>query len=260
MTTLIAQQTGAASSADFTLGDGQIGTIGVSGNIRSGEGIVCELNAGATHGYIRTGGDVFVHQFDRVRTLQGPGTFRIRKPASANAVGVFGVGVALSRIDQYLSTNGDGTGEMEATGDYSSTQEIFYIQPASTDIYYIRRMLVFYEDNLSFDSGAYGNSISITGSDGIQVRVQNDSGTISDLTAGQLIQINPHWKRQCYDTDVSSYGSGDESLGARWTFEKAGSDIRLDGSDNQRLEVVLDGNFSGLEDQAFLVQGRQETI
>ena len=159
----------------------------------------------------------------------------------------------IHRIDRYLDTNGDGTGTTSAIGNYSVTQGIFYIQPPSDDVFQINRLIVFVQDTGSFDSGSYGNGITLT--NGITVRVQNNQGTFSDLTAGSPIKINPHWKRLCYDANVSAYGLGDESLGVRWTFSKAGYPIRLDGGSYDRIEVLLDDNFTGLVDHTFLVQG-----
>lgn len=162
-------------------------------------------------------------------------------------------GAQKRRLDRYLDTNGDGTGTKNAVGDYSSATEIFYIQPPAGVVYRVARMLVFVQDVGTFDSGSYGNGITLAS--GIEIRVADDIETISDMTDGNPVKVNPHWARLCYDTAHSSYGSGNESLAARWTFTKAGPYIRLDGDNNERLEVVLNDNFSGLVDQAFLVQG-----
>jgi hypothetical protein len=160
------------------------------------------------------------------------------------------------RIDQYLSVNGDGTGASSAIGDYSSTEGIMSIQPPPGTVYRIARLLVYIEDSGSFDSGLYGNGTALT--NGIVVRVVDDSSTISDLTAGKPIKENQHWGRACYDTNHSSYGSGNESLAVRWTFTKAGVYIRLDGDNNERLEAVFNDSLTALVDHTFLVQGYVE--
>jgi len=157
------------------------------------------------------------------------------------------------RLDRYLDTNGDGTGSKEATGNYAGGEEIFYLQPPAGEVYILERMLVYIEDNGSFDSGKYGNNITL--SNGIEIFVNGDSGVISDLTDGLPIITNAHWGRQCFDTALSTYGSGNQSLAIRWTFSKAGVPITLRGNQNERLEVVLNDNFSTLHDHAFLIQG-----
>jgi len=157
---------------------------------------------------------------------------------------------------RYLSTDGTTNGTKNAIGDYSGATEIFYIQPPDGVVYRVSRMIPFIEDAGSFDSGKYGNSVVLT--NGIEVRVQDDSGTIIDMTDGVPIKTNPHWKRLCYDVDPSAYGSGNEALGVRWTFTKAGQYIRLDGSNNERLEVLLHDAFDDLIGHYFQVQGYVE--
>ena len=114
-------------------------------------------------------------------------------------------------------------------------------------------MIVFIQDTGAFDSDKYGNGIALA--NGIQVRVQDDSETISDMTNDLPIKTNTHWARMCYDIDLNTFGVGDEVMVVRWTFNKAGQFIRLDGSQNERLEVVLNDDFSALVDHTFLIQG-----
>lgn len=165
-------------------------------------------------------------------------------------------GAQSALIARYLDTNGDGTGTKSATGEYHDAgdgAEIFYIQPPAGGVYRLARMLPFVEDVGSFDSGSYGNGITLA--NGISIRVQNDSGTILDLLDGLPIQLNTHWARICYDMTISSFGQGNEYLHARWTFAKSGQMIRLVGDNNERLEVVLNDDFSDLVSQYFMVQG-----
>ena len=54
---------------------------------------------------------------------------------------------------------------------------------------------------------------------------------------------------------VLAWGAGNDQLIARWTFSKAGRPIRLVGDNNERLEVVLNDDFTGLVHQYFVVQG-----
>jgi hypothetical protein len=159
-----------------------------------------------------------------------------------------------SYLYRNLDTNGDGTGSKDATGDYSSTAAVFYIQPPTEKIYLIERMIVHVEDSGSFDSGAYGNGITLT--NGIVVRISDDSGVIVDLTDGMPILSNGSWVRQCYDVQVHPFGSGNEHMGVRWTFRKAGQPLKLVGEKTQKLEIVLNDNFSGLVGHQFQIQGR----
>ena len=162
-------------------------------------------------------------------------------------------------ISRYLDTNGNGTGTTNANGDYSTVSDIFYIQPAAGEVFRISRMIVTVEDTAGMAAADYGN---ITGNltNGITVREQNDSGTITDLTGGIPVKSNAQWARLCYDANVLTWGNGNEFLTVRWTFARTGQEMRLDGDENERLEVVLNDDFTGLVTHYFLVQGYQELI
>lgn len=155
---------------------------------------------------------------------------------------------------RHLDTNGDGTGTIVANGNYSGAAEIFYIQPGAGEIYRLQRMIVSLEDTNGFSAQEYGNLGSAL-TNGITVRVQNDSGTVYELTDGDPVKTNAKWGAFCYDVDLKTWGAGDEFLLVRWTFSRTGQPMRLVGDNNERLEVVLNDDFSGLVDQTFIVQG-----
>jgi len=156
-------------------------------------------------------------------------------------------------IVRHLDTNGDGTGLIDATGDYSAAEEIFYIQPPAGSVYRIARMLVHVEDSGTIDSGKYGNGIVLT--NGITVRSKDDTGVIVDYCGGHPIIVNQHWAMMCYDVTRSNYGAGNEHLNARWTFSKSGQFMRLVGDNNERLEIVFNDDFTGLVAHHFTIQG-----
>ena len=166
-------------------------------------------------------------------------------------VGYYGSNTIFS---DFADTDGDGTGTKNAIGNYAGGQEIFYIQPPTGVVYRVHRMLVSYEDAAGMQAQEYGNTGAAL-TNGIQIRIQNDTETLSDITDGVPIKTNAHWGRMCYDVDVKSWGSGDELLCARWTFAKSGAAIVLDGSRNERLEILLNDSFTGLISQYFLLQG-----
>lgn len=162
-----------------------------------------------------------------------------------------------SYLYRFLDTDGDGTGTKNAIGDYSDTgdgETIFYIAPPENQVYEIARILPSVKDAGSFDSGNYGNGISL--SNGVVIRVSDADGVLVDLTDGNPIITNADWATLCYDVDISSFGSGNEYLHARWTFSKAGQPIKLYGDAGHKLEVVLHDDFSDLVSHYFMVQGK----
>jgi len=157
-------------------------------------------------------------------------------------------------LSRFLDTNGDDTGTKNANGDYSGAEEIFYIQPGAAQVFRLARMIVSIEDTSGMAARDYGN-ITNGLTNGVQVRNQNDSGTLVDLTDGLPVQDNSSWGQFCYDVDLKTWSTGNELLVVRWTFSKFGQFVRLNGANNERLEVVLNDNLSGLVRHYFLVQG-----
>ena len=172
-----------------------------------------------------------------------------------------GYGPVPTPIYRVLDTNGDGTGTENAIGNYSAgTGEIFFIQPAPGEIFRIERMLVYLrgkKGDIKLDR--YGKDSALT--TGIRVRTQNDNGTIIDLTNGDTIKRFGGWMKVCFDVaapGVENVDYADQNIfGARWTFSRAGYPIRLVGDNNERLEVVLNDNFTGreIQEHKFKVQG-----
>jgi len=157
---------------------------------------------------------------------------------------------------QHLTSTGVSGGTDDATGDYSGGQEIFYIQPPAGTVYRIARLLVFVRDSKvnADDYGAITSGLST----GIGVRTQDDSGTLIDLVDGDKVQTSAEWAHHCYDATALAWGAGNEFLTVRWTFAKSGTVLRLDGDQNERLEVTLDDDMTGLLAHQFLVQGYVE--
>lgn len=173
-----------------------------------------------------------------------------------------GYGPVPDPIYRKLDINGDGSGNSNATGNYSSSEEIFYIQPPAGEIFRLERMLIFMrmkKGDMKFDR--YGKDQVLT--TGIVVRLDND--TVQELTNGVPVKRFGDWMRVCFDVtaaggDLNNDYNADAIVGARWTFSKAGYPLRLVGDNNDKLEVVLNDNFSGKEiyEHYFMVQGYKE--
>ena len=169
-------------------------------------------------------------------------------------------GVQKVIISQYLSLDGIGTADSaNAIGNYAAAAvDTFYIEPPAGEVWRIARMLVYVEDSGSFDAEKYGNAIVLT--NGITVKHVDDAGTITDLTGGLPVLNNGAWGQLCYDAQLFEWGTGNEALAVRWTFQKSGQYVRLVGDDNAKLMVILNDSFVNLLEHRFLVQGYKEAI
>jgi len=155
-------------------------------------------------------------------------------------------------ISQYLDTLGTGLGTTNATGNYSSSAEIFYFE-ASRGETAIERMIVSIEDGQNMRAEHYG-TLGGALTNGVIVRhVRANGDVLIDFTGGVPVTQNGLWGSLCYDVDVKAWGAGNELLLVRWTFAKSGIPVKLLVGD--RLEVVLNDNFTGLVTHRFLVQG-----
>lgn len=157
-------------------------------------------------------------------------------------------------LTRFLDTDGDGGGTKNANSNYSGAAEIFYIQPGAGEIYEINRLIVTITDTNGMQYEEYGN-LGAALTNGITVRVQNDSGTLFDLTDGVPVKTNALWGAHCFDVEIKDAGTGIDYCEARWSFIKSGVPIYLDGDDNQRLEVVLNDDLSGLLSHYYKVDG-----
>lgn len=162
-----------------------------------------------------------------------------------------------SHFSRSLDTNGDGTGTKNAIGDYSSVSDIFYLQPSATQFMSVARIIIGIRDNGVWSAATYG---AIAGglTNGIVMRKATDTGTSFTLTDTDIpIKNNAQWGYYCYDSTVNSVGSGDTFLLVRWTFERYGASLGLRGELGDRLEIVLNDNFTTLVEHYFIAEGIQ---
>lgn len=162
-------------------------------------------------------------------------------------------------ISQFLDTNGNGTGTINANGNYSGAADIFYIQPLSTDVYRISSLTIQIEDSLnSFDTNTYGGATAL--SNGITLRVVNDSQTVLDVAGGQTINDNAEWLSLAKESQLLQGQSTGEVLRLFIDFDGYGQQIRLDGANNERLELTVNDDLTGLLSHTFFVRGYKETV
>ena len=159
-------------------------------------------------------------------------------------------------IYQLASTNGDGTGTTNAVGNYSDAGDgatDFKLTALNTSSYYIlERVIISISDVGAFDSGAYGNAVTLT--NGITVDIQDaDDVTIAPMTPFP-IKTNGEWAAVCHDFTEQAFGQGDVYGTVRWTFSRAvPGGIRIEPGES--LVFTLNDDFSGLESHRFFVQG-----
>lgn len=155
-------------------------------------------------------------------------------------------------LSELLDTNGDGSGNINANGNYLATPESFFIQPPTGQLFVIDRLLVHVEDTGAFVPSNYGKDLTLV--NGIEINCILNGEEV-DLTFGHKVNTNSEWAMFCFDLTIDTKGgAGTNFMHARWTFNKSDR-ITLNGNTDDIFQVILNDNFSGLDTQHFVVQG-----
>lgn len=156
---------------------------------------------------------------------------------------------------RFLDTNGDGTGTKNATGNYASAADDFYLQHPANAVTkcYLHRMIIHIADSANPSADVYGN-LAAALTNGIQFLVLDANGdTFRDLTDGEPVKSNAEYGKFCFDVELDSFGSGADFIQIRWTFEKAGLPIQL--SPGWSFVARVNDDLTGLIDHYFNLQG-----
>lgn len=145
----------------------------------------------------------------------------------------------------------DGTGTINATGDYSVTPAKFYF-PVERRLF-IHHMTIFIQDTGTMDTNGYGNKLAIT--NGITIDVEDENGNIQlEVMEGHNVKQNAEWANYAESITHYSFGAGDEVLVAHMEFlAQWGAPLELNRG--QRLVINLNDDFTGLNQHEFHAMG-----
>lgn len=155
-----------------------------------------------------------------------------------------------SPILRSLDTVGDGSGTMNAVGNYV-TPTTFKITCPSGKKYNITEMLVHISGATNFSIGAYGN---IAGGRTNGVKIQfTVGGVTSVLNTGEFFKTNDDWAHVSSYINHIAYAGGGDSIVVPFSITDFGIPLQLSGGDS--LEVVLNDNFTTLVSHHFVAHG-----
>jgi hypothetical protein len=156
----------------------------------------------------------------------------------------------------YLDTNGDGTGNYHAVGDYSITPTNFFFAPTAGETVEVTKLMVHISDKGLFDVDGYG-AIAAGLTVGVAITVERLGVTVLELTNGAPIKNNAdlsHLNTDYRLTNFSSnYGSSIVSLDAA-AFQTS---LLMHGDLGDKLIVTLNDDFTGLDDHHFIMYGKK---
>lgn len=156
---------------------------------------------------------------------------------------------------QFLDTNGDGTGVVNAIGNYSITAEKFLVAPPSGTIYTVNELLFHIGASGNFSAQNYAGIIGGL-ANGVSVTVERAGVPIFDILGGHPIKNNTEFGHLSGDFRVVSFAGGpDTAIVASLRSTSFETGLNLYGSLSDALVVSLNDDFTSLTDQHFVAHG-----
>ena len=190
-------------------------------------------------------------------------------PGNPLPVKVTETGSIATAIFDHLKANGTGSIEMASasfSGATSGSPVYFSFGPTSgsDEVYRISRIIGVIEVSGDIEAGRYGDIASPGLTNGIELKILSGSedvwGHVQSISDGHPIKTNIDWAHYCYDMQFfTAFAAGPEFMTFRWTFEKSGAPLRLEGSKSESLVLVVHDDLSSLTSHQIAVQGIFET-
>ena len=123
---------------------------------------------------------------------------------------------------RFMDSVGDGSGSVDMNVNGSVTPQMFFIYPRPGHMIFMSRMEPHFTDQGTIDSGGFGNGAALT--NGLMFGDYNMvTNTFNPATAQKPIKKNVDFSAYSYDVTVNAWGTGDQSLTNRYTFNEDGS-------------------------------------
>lgn len=143
---------------------------------------------------------------------------------------------------------------IQMTGNYSVATCSFYLKPPKNYLYEIYRVCILVRDNIPMNSEKYISSGPLT--NGILVLAGSDNSPfVGKVTEIPIKRISDFASYVGVDVTPMDYVNNPNSFAVRWTFTKGGGPLWLNGDDGDRVEIILNDNFSSLIGHTALYQG-----
>ena len=177
------------------------------------------------------------------------------------------IGKERKKLYRFLDTVGDGSGTVNAVGNYA-TDTIFMIKPFTSsvnqhvrsEIFNVQKLVVVIEDVGAVLPDLYAALTALT--NGIRIRVSNKDGEYVDLLDGVAVKRHSDFARLAGVSIKETAGGTNNFVFVEIDLAAASADgtgLRLDGDNEDRLEVVLKDNFTGLVSHYFVAHGEYLT-
>lgn len=160
-------------------------------------------------------------------------------------------------ISQFADSLGTGLGTVDLIGDYSGAATDFWIEPPAGEVWHIFRLIGYMRFGSALRADRYGGA-ALT--NGVKL-IHEVSSSERDLTSQRSVLHLAEWGAYCHDFTEHSFGSGDNFATWRWSFNRSGVALFIDGDNNDKVIIRLNDNFSAtgvnLVEHHFLFQGHK---
>lgn len=143
--------------------------------------------------------------------------------------------------------------DMSVNGTMASPVE-YWAGPEAGEVFHITRILFEMTHSTAGDLGLFGNLAALTNGVVIRARINGQYGTLTNW------KTNANIKTDMFDVvfDTRSSGGGTFGTTGRGTFKEAGAVLRLDAATDDRLELYIQDNLTGLLSFTMKAQGHLE--
>jgi len=136
--------------------------------------------------------------------------------------------------------------------DGSITPVSFKLQPASNEILRVSNWFIYIEDEKGFNITDYG-ALAGPLTNGLEIKA-SIGGRYGPLISFN-VKSNADIISVAYDMDLKTWGNDNDVLVAKIDFTNMGQFVRLDGSQGDFLEVIVNDNLTNLGKQVITAQG-----
>lgn len=159
------------------------------------------------------------------------------------------------RLDHPMTLEGTIGGFYNMSVSGSSVN--YWVTPPDDEVYWIARILVSMQDSVFTRADRYGATASLP--TGIAIHVEDDALDVIHNFTPVRIQDISHWSL-LGGVDITTIGgAGSDPLYIRWTLERSGAYLVLDGRDNHRLKMEIPDDLgaggAALDQHIVVVQG-----
>lgn len=159
-----------------------------------------------------------------------------------------------NELEELFDTVGDGSGQTEM----AAASNIYKVVPPLGIKYFVNRINIYVEDVPKFRGDRYGSSASLT--NGIDITVHNGSGSIFRYTNSPIKRIG-HWNLLSgIDMFFTDFPSGNDIAAVRWSLDKSGDPLELNGNDSEFIQIKVQDDMSDLVSHIAKAQGTRVII